>query len=108
MAADAQLARPAGRNRCAVLVEDMDGRAGDRFADGGQRAVEAARRHDAGGRDDGAFRRAIIIDDRERQLGPREDMQRVAAGQQEAQRRRRGPIHGDQQFGERRRHEADR
>ena len=106
-AADPDLAGLARSDRLAPLVEQMDLDVRDRPPDRGWHLRVGERRDQTGGRHHRAFAGAVIVDHRERQAGPRVAAQRLAAGQQAAQRRARGPIGRQHRLGQRRRDEGD-
>ncbi len=79
----------------------------DRPPDRRQAVRIGQRRHDRRGRDDGAFGRAVIIDQREGQAGSRIEMQPIGAGQQDAQAGIGRPVGGDHQLDQGGRREGD-
>ena len=80
-AADAKLAFSARRNLLKIFVKNVDRGVRDRTADGGQPLRVDVRPHASRGSDHSTFRRAIVVDQLERQTAGRITMQSVRAGQ---------------------------
>ena len=107
-AADAKLAFCARLNLPKILVKNVNRGVRDRPADGRQTLLVDVRPHTSRGSDHSAFRRAIVIDQFERQAAGRITMQSVGTRQQESQRCLPRPFQSHHTFSQSRRQKADR